>query len=166
MTTPTVPTSPTRTPSARLLGAIRPPAIALGCLLAGALPAIADAQPMSPAVWSGPLYTVADGPLCGGHVALLTSPRGPGTASIQVTGGFFGISGTTAHCSVGVSVHWRNLDTGAHGVEHGRVAGLMIPSAPTQVMFAEIHPGPGAVELRMEPDRPHRPIDPTRLQVP
>jgi hypothetical protein len=81
MTTPTVagPMSPTRAPRSRLLGAIRPGVIALGCLLTAALPAVAEAQPVYPSVWSGPLYTVADGPLCGGRVGLLASARGPAT---------------------------------------------------------------------------------------
>jgi hypothetical protein len=140
-------------------------AVLLGCLMAAAAPTAVDAQPVHRTVTAGPLYTVADGPLCGGPVNLLAAPRGPETASIQVTGGFFGISGTSAPCSVGVSVHWRNLDTGVGGVEHGRVAGLMIPSSPIQVMHAEIRPGRGVVELRMEPHRPHLPIAPVHLRM-
>ncbi|MFD1811460.1 hypothetical protein [Rhodococcus gannanensis] len=141
-------------------------AVLLCGLLAVVFPATATAESMPRHVWSGPLYTIADGPLCAGPVRLLTTPRGPDSASVQVTGGFFGVSGTGAPCTVEVSVHWRNLDTGGGGVERGTVEGLWIPSAPIRVMYATVRTGPGLVEMWMEPHRPHNPIPPVYLQVP
>ncbi|MGV9669602.1 hypothetical protein ACWDPV_03275 [Gordonia sp. NPDC003504] len=140
--------------------------IAVSCLLLAAIPVTAKAEPVNRTVLADPLWTVADGPLCGGRVGLLAAPSAPGTASIQVVGGFFGISGTSLPCSVGVSVHWRNLNTGAHGVTTGWVSGTMLPSAPTHVLHADVRTGPGLIDLRMDPHRPNVPIPSVRLQVP
>ncbi|MEP9395646.1 hypothetical protein ABLE92_24020 [Gordonia sp. VNQ95] len=140
--------------------------IAVSCLLLAAIPVTAKAEPVNRTVLAGPLWTVADGPLCGGRVSLLAAPSAPGTAHIQVVGGFFGVSGTSLPCSVGVSVHWRNLNTGAHGVTNGWVSGTMLPSAPTHVLHADVRTGPGLISLRMDPHRPNLPIPSVLLRVP
>ena len=149
--------------------ALRACAIAAGGVIVFATaPVAADAAPQNRTVIQGPLYSVADGPLCGGVMSLLAAPsttRAKAT-SIQVTGGFFGVSGTTAPCRVGVTVQWRNRTTGAAGSEHGWVAGTMIPSIITRLMHAAPVTGSGVVELNLQPHRPYLPLPPVRVQVP
>ncbi|MEE3851774.1 hypothetical protein VZC37_15635 [Gordonia sp. LSe1-13] len=129
--------------------------------------ATAEAQPQNRTVLSGPIYSVADGPFCGGVINLLASPSPTRarTTYIQVSGGFYGISGSLAPCGVGVTVHWRNLRTGAKGAVHGRVSGTVVPFAGT-LMYRYPVTGSGAVELTVQPHRPYLPKPPVRVQIP
>ncbi|MEE4025072.1 hypothetical protein V1Y59_18450 [Gordonia sp. PKS22-38] len=93
------------------------------------------------------------------------SPTRARTTYIQVSGGFYGISGSLAPCGVGVTVHWRNLRTGAKGAVHGRVSGIVVPFAGT-LMYREPVTGSGPVELTVQPHRPYLPKPPVRVQIP
>jgi hypothetical protein len=127
----------------------------------------AHAQPINQSVSSEPVFTLADGPICGGTVRGLAtrSVYRPGTVTFQVTGGFLGISGDNRPCWLGVSVVWRNLTTGQQGVVVGQVAGLMIPSVPTQVMSGTATTGAGRVEFSVQPHRPFIAVAPSVIDV-
>ncbi|WP_276614608.1 hypothetical protein [Gordonia sp. ABSL49_1] len=146
----------------------RPIAITVGIITAttgmGLAATTANAEPQNRTASSAPLYTLADG-VCAGTVRMLAAPGPyrPGQVYVQVTGGFLGISGTSAPCRVDVRVDWRNLTRGTRGTLRGWVAGTGIPSVTTHGIGTTVTTGSGRVELRLQPDLPHLAIAPIQV---
>ena len=68
-------------------------------------------------------------------------------------------------CTVGVSVNWRNLDTGAAGTYSSVLTGNGSFGSPLSQQF-ELPSGPGRVALSLTTDRPNIPVADTEIVVP
>ncbi|MFM9377076.1 hypothetical protein [Gordonia sp. VNK21] len=155
---------------------------ALTAMMLAAAPAAANPyDPHDPALrrqaYLGPVWTVADGPACGGsvQVSLFTQPylypddvpvSNLGNVQLQLSGRFLGISGTLRYCTVPVTVAWHNRATGKSGSVVRVASGpfLDFVGGPW-IAHTEVHTGSGPVDFSLRPHRPNLGTATARLRV-
>ncbi|MFE3546568.1 hypothetical protein ACFXK0_26695 [Nocardia sp. NPDC059177] len=133
--------------------------IASGVIAAGVGMPVAAADPGAgfPVV-----HTLGD--TCYGQLRSGIEAVGPGTARFGMS--FVKWTPTFGNaCGVGVSVHWRNLDTGAAGMVFTPIVDSTSWNQTPPTVFREVATGPGRVSFTITTDRLFLPVTSVELVV-